>query len=208
MMRTGLIATKLGMSQVYEDGTVVPVTVLALDANRVVGHRTTEKDGYTALRVGAGQKRHLNKAELGTAVDGKGPQHIVEFRVDETSLADNAVGTPLDASFFAETNFVDVSSVAKGKGFAGVMKRYGFKGLRATHGVSVSHRSHGSTGHCQDPGKVFKGKKMAGHMGAKRVTKQALRVVRVDADNNTVLVKGAVPGTNGTLVEIRDSIKR
>ena len=208
MMRTGLLATKLGMSQVYEDGAVVPVTVLALDANRVVGHRTAAKDGYTALRVGAGQKRHLNKAELGTAVDGKAPQHIVEFRVDETSLADNAVGTPLDASFFAETNFVDVSSVAKGKGFAGVMKRYGFKGLRATHGVSVSHRSHGSTGHCQDPGKVFKGKKMAGHMGAKRVTKQALRVVRVDADNNTVLVKGAVPGTNGTLVEIRDSIKR
>ncbi len=208
MMRTGLLATKLGMSQVYEDGAVVPVTVLALDANRVVGHRTAAKDGYTALRVGAGQKRHLNKAELGTAVDGKAPQHIVEFRVDETSLADNAVGTPLDASFFAETNFVDVSSVAKGKGFAGVMKRYGFKGLRATHGVSVSHRSHGSTGHCQDPGKVFKGKKMAGHMGAKRVTKQALRVVRVDADTNTVLVKGAVPGTNGTLVEIRDSIKR
>ncbi len=207
-MRTGLLATKLGMSQVYEDGAVVPVTVLALDANRVVGHRTAAKDGYTALRVGAGQKRHLNKAELGTAVDGKAPQHIVEFRVDETSLADNAVGTPLDASFFAETNFVDVSSVAKGKGFAGVMKRYGFKGLRATHGVSVSHRSHGSTGHCQDPGKVFNGKKMAGHMGAKRVTKQALRVVRVDADNNTVLVKGAVPGTNGTLVEIRDSIKR
>ncbi|MCH9779704.1 MAG: 50S ribosomal protein L3 [Alphaproteobacteria bacterium] len=208
-MRHGLLAQKLGMTQVYEDGAVVPVTVLSFDAPRVVGHRNMEKDGYTAVQIGMGNKHHPNKSEQGKVADGDAaPTYVREFRVSSDSLDSMAIGTSFDAKHFSDTSFVDVASVARGKGFAGVMKRHGFKGLRATHGVSVSHRSHGSTGNCQEPGKVFKGKKMAGHMGNKRVTKQSLRVIRIDETTNTLLVKGAVPGGVGTIVEVSDAIKR
>jgi len=209
-MRTGVIARKLGMTRLFDEaGTHVPVTVLSLDGCQVTAQRTQEKDGYVALQLGAGAKKAKNtsKAERGhfakALVEPK--RHVVEFRVSEDNLID--VGAELSADHFLPGQKVDVSGVTVGKGFAGAIKRWNFGGMRATHGVSVSHRAHGSTGQRQDPGKVFKGKKMAGHMGQDNVTTLNLTVFRVDVERGLILIKGAVPGTEGTWVKIRDAIK-
>jgi large subunit ribosomal protein L3 len=210
-MRTGLIARKLGMTRLFDEaGGHTPVTVLSLDGCQVTAQRTKEKDGYVALQLGAGAKKAKNtsKAERGhfakALVEPK--RHVVEFRVTEDNLID--VGAEFTADHFVAGQKVDVSGLTVGKGFAGAMKRWNFGGLRATHGVSVSHRSHGSTGQRQDPGKVFKGKKMAGHMGQDNVTTLNLTVFRVDVERGLVLIKGAVPGTEGGWVKIRDAIKQ
>lgn len=209
-MRTGLLAKKLGMTRVFsEDGDHVPVTVLHLDGLQVVAQRTSETDGYTAVQLGAGKAKakRTSKAMRGhfakASVEPK--RKLVEFRVPEDALIE--AGSALSAEHFVVGQKVDVSGTSIGKGFAGGMKRWNFGGLRASHGVSISHRSHGSTGQCQDPGKVFKGKKMAGHLGSERVTIQSLEIVRVDADRGLVLVKGAVPGSKQGWVEIRDAVK-
>lgn len=210
MMRTGLIAQKLGMTRVFDsEGSHVPVTVLKLEECQVVATRTQERDGYTAVQLGAGrikvknvtkpQRGHFAKAEV------EPKRKLVEFRVSEGNLIE--AGAEITADHFVEGQKVDVAALSIGKGFAGAMKRWNFGGLRATHGVSVSHRSHGSTGQRQDPGKVFKGKKMAGHLGQERVTTQNLEVVRVDVERGLVLVKGAVPGAADSWVEIRDAVK-
>ncbi|MGF1626692.1 MAG: 50S ribosomal protein L3 [Alphaproteobacteria bacterium] len=210
-MRTGIIARKLGMTRVFsEDGSHVPVTVLAMDDCQVVGQRTDERDGYTALQLGAGRAKvkNVSKPERERfAKAGVEPKMALkEFRVTPDALID--VGASLSAEHFVPGQRVDVTATSIGKGFAGVMKRHNFGGLRASHGVSVSHRSHGSTGQCQDPGKVFKGKKMAGQMGATTVTTQNLTVVRVDPVRDVILVRGAVPGAEGGWVYIRDAVKR
>ena len=209
-MRTGLLAKKLGMTRIFtEGGDHVPVTVLSLDGLQVVAQRTSETDGYTAVQLGAGKAKakRTSKALRGhfakASVEPK--RKLVEFRVPEDALIE--AGAELSAEHFVVGQKVDVSGTSIGKGFAGGMKRWNFGGLRASHGVSISHRSHGSTGQCQDPGKVFKGKKMAGHLGAERVTVQSLEIVRVDAERGLVLVKGAVPGSNEGWVEIRDAVK-
>ena len=209
-MRTGVIAKKLGMTRVFsEDGAHVPVTVLHMDSCQVVSHKTDETDGYTALQLGAGAakaKRTSNALRGHFAKANVAPKRkLVEFRVDAEQMIE--IGSELTADHFVPGQKVDAAAISIGKGFAGGMKRHGFGGLRATHGVSISHRSHGSTGQCQDPGKVFKGKKMAGHMGATRVTTQNLEVVRVDAERGLVLVKGAIPGAAGGWVELRDAVK-
>jgi len=209
-MRTGVIARKLGMSRVFQDdGTHVPVTVLHLDECQVVAQRTDEQDGYTALQLGAGtaKAKRTSKAErvrFGKA-NVKPKRKLIEFRVAADNMVD--VGAEIAADHFVPGQKVDVAGISIGKGFAGAMKRHNFGGLRASHGVSISHRSHGSTGQCQDPGKVFKGKKMAGHMGAVRVTTQNLEVVRVDVPRGLVFVKGAVPGPKGGWLELKDAIK-
>ena len=209
-MRTGLLAKKVGMTRIYrEDGTHVPVTVMHVDACQVVGQMTEEKNGYVALQLGAGARKlkNVNKADRGrfAKVEVEPKAHVAEFRVTPDNLVD--VGAELSAEHFLPGQKVDVSGVTIGKGFAGAMKRHNFGGLRATHGVSVSHRSHGSTGQRQDPGKVFKGKRMAGHMGVVRATTQNIEVVRVDAARNLILLKGAVPGPKGGWVAIRDAVK-
>ncbi|MBC6411923.1 MAG: 50S ribosomal protein L3 [Hyphomonadaceae bacterium] len=209
-MRTGLIARKMGMTRVYDDlGNHVPVTVLSLEGCQVVAHKTSDIDGYTAVQLGAGEakpKRTSRAERERFAKAGVTPKmKLVEFRVDADKMID--VGEELSPGHFLPGQKVDVSGTSIGKGFAGSMKRHNFGGLRATHGVSVSHRSHGSTGQCQDPGKVFKGKKMAGHMGAMRRTVQNLEVARIDLDRNLVLIKGAVPGSKGGWVEIRDAVR-
>jgi len=210
-MRTGLIAKKLGMTRLFDEtGVHTPVTVLSLDGCQVTGQRTKDRDGYVALQLGAGAKKAKNtsKAERGhfakALVEPK--RHVVEFRVSEDNLID--VGAEFTADHFMAGQKVDVSGLTVGKGFAGAMKRWNFKGLRATHGVSLSHRSHGSTGQRQDPGKVFKNKKMAGHMGQDNVTTLNLTVFRVDVERGLILIKGAVPGTEGGFVKIRDAIKK
>ncbi|SHM35671.1 LSU ribosomal protein L3P [Paracoccus solventivorans] len=210
-MRTGVIAKKLGMTRLFlEDGRQVPVTVLQLDNLQVVAQRTNETDGYVALQLGAGDAKpknvsapmrgHFAKANVAPK------RKIVEFRVSEENLVD--VGEEIIAAHYFAGQFVDIAGTSIGKGFAGAMKRHNFGGLRASHGVSISHRSHGSTGQCQDPGKVFKGKKMAGHMGAARVTTQNLQVVRTDADRGLIMVKGSVPGSKGGWVTIKDAVKK
>ncbi len=209
-MRTGVIAKKLGMTRLFDEtGTHVPVTVLSLEGCQVTAQRTKDKDGYVALQLGAGAKKPKNttKAERGHFAKGLvEPKHYVaEFRVSEDNLID--VGAEFTADHFIPGQKVDVAGVTVGKGFAGAMKRWNFGGMRATHGVSVSHRAHGSTGQRQDPGKVFKGKKMAGHMGQDQVTTLNLTVFRVDVERGLILIKGAVPGTEGTYVKIRDAIK-
>ena len=209
-MRTGLIAKKIGMTRVFkDDGTMVPVSVLHIDNCQVTAIRTTEKDGYTAVQLGAGARKakNVSKALRGhlAKANVEPKMKMGEFRVSEDALLD--LGVELSASHFVAGQYVDIAGVTTGKGFAGAMKRHGFAGLRATHGVSVSHRSHGSTGQRQDPGKVFKGKKMAGHMGATRVTTQNLEVVAIDSEDNLILVKGAVPGHKGAWLEIRDAVK-
>jgi large subunit ribosomal protein L3 len=209
--RTGLLTTKVGMTRIFnETGEHVPVTVLKLDTVQVIGIRTKEKDGYVAVQLGSGKARvkNVTKAQRGVFAKAKTEpkKKLVEFRVSDNALLE--VGAELSATHFVPGQFVDVTSISLGKGFAGVMKRHNFAGLRATHGVSVSHRSPGSTGQRQDPGRVFKGKKMAGHMGDERVTTLNLRVVAVDAEENIVMVRGAVPGGEGAYVEIRDAIKR
>src|SRR6185437_7585334 len=209
-MRTGLIARKLGMTRLFdESGTHVPVTVLSLDGCAVTAQRTKEKDGYVALQLGAGAKKPKNtsNAERGhfakALVEPK--RHVAEFRVSEDNLID--VGAEFTADHFLAGQKVDVSGLTVGKGFAGAMKRWNFRGLRATHGVSVSHRSHGSTGNRQDPGKVFKNKKMAGHMGDKQRTQQNLEVVRTDADRGLIFVRGSVPGAKNGWLLVRDAVK-
>jgi large subunit ribosomal protein L3 len=208
--RTGVIAKKMGMMRLFAaDGAHVPVTVLGLEGCTVVGQRTQDKDGYVAVALGAGapKVKNMTKAERGQfAKNGVEPKSkVVEFRVAADMLA--PVGAELSADHFVVGQKVDVAGTSIGKGFAGAMKRWNFGGLRATHGVSVSHRSHGSTGQRQDPGKVFKNKKMAGHLGDERVTTQGLEVVRVDADRGLIFIKGAVPGAEGGWVEVRDAAK-
>ena len=211
MLRTGLIAKKLGMTRLFmEDGKQIPVTVLQLDGLQVVTQRTMEKDGYTAVQLGAGtpKVKRVSKAMRGhyAAQKVEPKRKLVEFRVSEDNLI--SVGEELSAEHYLDGQKVDVSGTSIGKGFQGAMKRHNFGGLRATHGVSVSHRSHGSTGQCQDPGKVFKGKKMAGHMGAARVTTQNLEVVKTDAERGLIMIKGAVPGSKGGWVTVKDSVKK
>lgn len=209
--RAGLITTKIGMTRIFnENGEHVPVTVLKLDEVQVTGIRTKEKDGYNAVQVGYGKSKvkNVSKATRGTYAKSKiePKRKLAEFRVDEGAPA-LEVGAVLTADHFTVGSFVDVTSTSIGKGFAGPMKRWNFGGLRATHGVSVMHRSHGSTGGRQDPGRVFKNKKMAGHMGQRRVTTLNLQVAAVDLENGVLMLKGSVPGSNGTYVLVRDGIK-
>ncbi len=210
-MRTGLIAQKLGMTRIFTgEGEHVPVTVLKVDNCQVVAVRSAEKDGYSAVQLGSGtaKVKNVSKAERERFAKAKvAPKRkLVEFRVSEDAVLD--VGAELAPSHFISGQRVDVTGTSIGKGFAGVMKRHNFSGLRASHGVSVSHRSHGSTGQNQDPGRVFKGKKMAGHMGDKRVTTQNLEVVSTDDERGLILVRGAVPGSEGGWVLVRDAVKR
>ena len=210
-MRTGVIAKKVGMTRLFqEDGRHVPVTVLALENCQVVSHRTQERDGYMAVQLGAGEAKQKNvakpqreafaKAEVGLKMK------VAEFRVDsEEALL--PIGARISAEHFVAGQKVDITGHTQGKGFAGAMKRWGFGGLRASHGVSISHRSHGSTGNRQDPGRVFKNKKMAGHMGDRQRTQQNLEVVRTDADRGLIFVKGSVPGTKNSWMLIRDAVK-
>src|SRR5450755_2905556 len=208
-MRTGVIAKKLGMTRLFDEaGTHVPVTVLSLEGCQVTAQRTKDKDGYVALQLGAGAKKAKNttKAQRGhfakALVEPK--RCVAEFRVSEDNLIE--LGAELAADHFLPGQKVDVAGVTVGKGFAGAIKRWNFGGMRATHGVSVSHRAHGSTGQRQDPGKVFKGKKMAGHMGSERVTTQNLVVVKTDTVRGLVMVRGAVPGSKGGWVLVRDAV--
>ncbi|PWE32878.1 50S ribosomal protein L3 [Maritimibacter sp. 55A14] len=210
-MRSGVIAKKLGMTRLFmEDGRQVPVTVLQLDNLEVVAQRTAERDGYTAVQLGTGaaKAKRVSRAMRGhfAAASVAPKRKIAEFRVAPENMIE--VGEEITANHYFEGQFVDVSGTSIGKGFAGAMKRHNFGGLRASHGVSISHRSHGSTGQCQDPGKVFKGKKMAGHMGAARVTTQNLQVIKTDADRGLIMVKGAVPGSKGGWVTIKDAVKK
>lgn len=209
-MRTGVIAKKLGMARFFDEGGVhVPVTVLSLEGCQVTGQRTQDKDGYVALQLGAGAKKAKNtsKAMRGhfakAQVEPK--REVAEFRVTEENLIE--VGAEFTADHFVAGQKVDVTALTVGKGFAGAMKRWNFGGMRATHGVSVSHRAHGSTGNRQDPGKTFKNKKMAGHLGQETVTTLNVTVWKVDAERGLILVKGSVPGTEGTFVKIRDAVK-
>ncbi len=210
-MRTGVIAKKVGMTRLFqEDGRHVPVTVLALEDCQVVSHRTADRDGYFAVQLGAGeakqknvakpQREHFAKAEVALK------KQVAEFRVEnEDGLV--PVGAKISADHFLAGQKVDITGHTQGKGFAGAMKRWGFGGLRATHGVSISHRSHGSTGNRQDPGRVFKGKKMAGHMGDRQRTQQNLEVVRTDADRGLLFIKGSVPGSKNGWLLVRDAVK-
>lgn len=211
MLRSGVIARKLGMTRLFmDDGRQVPVTVLQLDGLKVVAQRTPERDGYAAVQLGAGsaKAKRLGQAMRGhfAAAKVEPKRKLAEFRVDPRNLID--VGKEITADHYFEGQYVDVSGTSIGKGFAGAMKRHNFAGLRASHGVSISHRAHGSTGQCQDPGRVFKGKKMAGHMGDARVTTQNLQVVRTDAERGLIMVKGAVPGAKGGWVTVKDAVKK
>lgn len=209
-MRTGVIAKKLGMARFFDEaGVHVPVTVLSLDGCQVVAQRTKDKDGYVALQLGAGAKKAKNTSKAMRGHFAKGEvepkRTLAEFHVSEDNLID--VGAEFTADHFVPGQKVDVTAATVGKGFAGAMKRWNFGGLRATHGVSLSHRSHGSTGNRQDPGKTFKNKKMAGHLGQETVTTLNVTVWRVDTERGLILVKGSVPGTEGTYVKIRDAVK-
>jgi large subunit ribosomal protein L3 len=209
-MRTGVIAKKVGMTRLFEEsGRHVPVTVLALEGNQVVARREIDKDGYVAVQLGAGvakaknvakpQRGHFAKAEV------EPKARIAEFRVAEDALLD--VGAEIAADHFITGQLVDVTGHTQGKGFAGAMKRWGFGGMRATHGVSISHRAHGSTGNRQDPGRVFKNKKMAGHMGDRQRTQQNLEIVRTDVERGLLFVKGSVPGSKGAWLLVSDAVK-
>ncbi len=210
-MRTGIIARKIGMTQRFgESGDQIPITVLKMDNVQVVAQRTREKDGYTAVQLGWGTAKvknvsgpmrgHFSKAKVEPKLK------LAEFSVTPDAMLE--IGALLSPAHFSDGQFVDVTGISIGKGFAGSMKRHNFRGLRASHGVSVSHRSHGSTGQCQDPGKVFKGKKMAGHMGANRVTIKNLQIVSTDVEQGLILVRGAVPGSKGSFVRILDANKK
>jgi large subunit ribosomal protein L3 len=210
-MRSGVIAQKLGMTRVFTDaGEHVPVTVLKLDGCQVVGHRSQDKNGYVALQLGSGKRKpkNVSKAERGHfAVAKVEPKRkLAEFRVNDDELI--PVGAEITADHFVVGQFVDVTGITVGKGFAGGMKRWNFGGLRATHGVSISHRSIGSTGGRQDPGKTFKNKKMPGQMGVEKVTTLNLKVVQTDVERGLILVEGAVPGSAGGWITIRDAIKK
>ena len=209
-MRTGVIAKKVGMTRLFQaDGRHVPVTVLQLEDLQVIGRREMDRDGYTAVQLGAGKAKAKNVAKPQRTAFGKAEVEpkakVVEFRVDEDALLD--VGARISAEHFVAGQLVDVAGVTQGKGFAGAMKRWNFGGLRATHGVSVSHRSHGSTGNRQDPGRVFKNKKMAGHMGARNRTQQNLEIVRTDPMRGLLFIKGSVPGHKGAWLTVSDAIK-
>ncbi|SKA11709.1 50S ribosomal protein L3 [Consotaella salsifontis] len=209
-MRSGVIAQKVGMTRVYnEAGEHVPVTVLKVENCQVVAQRTQEKNGYTAVQLGAGLAKVKNTTKSLRGVFAQASvepkRKLAEFRVSDDNMID--VGAEITADHFVVGQKVDVTGTSIGKGFAGAMKRHNFGGLRATHGVSVSHRSHGSTGNRQDPGRVFKNKKMAGHMGQTRVTAQNLEVVRTDADKGLIMVRGAVPGSKGGWILVRDAVK-
>ena len=209
-MRTGVIAKKMGMTRLFQDdGRHVPVTVLQLEGVQVVARREMDRDGYTAVQLGAGVAKAKNVAKPQRCHFGKAevePKAVVcEFRVTEDNLLD--VGAELSADHFVAGQYVDIQGRTQGKGFAGAMKRWNFGGLRATHGVSVSHRSHGSTGNRQDPGRVFKNKKMAGHMGDKYRTQQNLEVVGTDAERGLIFVKGSVPGSKGGWLFVKDAVK-
>ncbi|GAA6177436.1 50S ribosomal protein L3 [Sulfitobacter pacificus] len=211
MLRSGVIAKKLGMTRLFmEDGKQIPVTVLHLDNLQVVAQRTIEKDGYVAVQLGAGtaKAKRTSQAMRGhfAAAKVEPKRKVAEFRVDADAML--PVGEEIIADHYFAGQYVDVAGTSIGKGFAGAMKRHNFGGLRATHGVSISHRSHGSTGQCQDPGKVFKGKKMAGHMGAARVTTQNLEIVKTDTERGLIMVKGAVPGSKGGWVTVKDAVKK
>ena len=210
-MRSGLIARKVGMTRVFDaEGAHVPVTVLQIEKCEVVAVRTAEKDGYDAVQlgVGAAKVKNVTKAERGHFAKAKvePKRKVAEFRVSADALID--VGAELSAAHFIPGQFVDVTGTSIGKGFAGVMKRHNFRGLRASHGVSISHRSHGSTGHRQDPGRVFKGKKMAGQLGDERITTQNLKVVSTDVERGLLLIQGSVPGAPGGYVLVKDAVKR
>lgn len=210
-MRSGIIAKKVGMTRLFmDDGKQVPVTVLQMENCQVVAQRTGDKDGYTAVQLGVGSAKAKNTSQPMRGHFAKASvapkRKLAEFRVSEDNLID--VGAEITADHFLAGQKVDVAGTSIGKGFAGAMKRHNFGGLRASHGVSISHRSHGSTGQCQDPGRVFKGKKMAGHMGAARVTVQNLEVVRTDVERGLIMIKGAVPGSKGGWVTVRDAVKK
>jgi large subunit ribosomal protein L3 len=210
-MRTGVLAKKVGMTRFFDEaGQHVPVTVLSLEGCQVTAQRTQEKDGYVALQLGAGAKKAKNtsKAERGHFAKGLvEPKRVVgEFRVSEDNLIE--VGAEFTADHFIAGQKVDIQGVSVGKGFAGAMKRWNFGGMRATHGVSVSHRAHGSTGQRQDPGRTFPGKKMAGHLGQETITTLNITVWKVDAERGLILVKGAVPGAEGSFVKVRDAVKK
>ncbi len=209
--RTGLLARKLGMTRLFnEDGSSTPVTVLHVDAVRVVAQRTEETDGYTAVQVGLGtaKPKNVTKPNRGHFAKAgvEAPLKVVEFRVDPAAIL--APGTVLSAAHFVPGQKVDVTGTSKGKGFAGAMKRWNFSGLEASHGVSISHRSHGSTGNRQDPGKTFKNKKMAGHLGVERITTLNLKVAKIDIERGLVMVEGAVPGAKGGWITVRDAVKK
>ncbi|HCC27526.1 MAG TPA: 50S ribosomal protein L3 [Erythrobacter sp.] len=210
-MRTGVIAKKVGMTRLFqEDGRHVPVTVLALENCQVIAHRTEDRDGYFAVQVGSGEakQKNVNKPQREAFAKAEVPlkMKVAEFRVD-TEEALLPVGARISAEHFIAGQKVDITGHTQGKGFAGAMKRWGFGGLRATHGVSLSHRSHGSTGNRQDPGRVFKGKKMAGHMGDRQRTQQNLEIVRTDADRGLLFVKGSVPGAKNGWLLVKDAVK-
>jgi len=210
-MRSGIIAKKLGMTRLFlDDGRQIPVTVLQMENLQVVAQRLPETDGYSAVQLGAGEAKAKNTTKpmrghfARASVAPK--RRLVEFRVAPENMI--GVGEEITADHYFAGQYVDVAGTSIGKGFAGAMKRHNFGGLRASHGVSISHRSHGSTGQCQDPGRVFKGKKMAGHMGAARVTVQNLQVVRTDSERGLIMVKGAVPGAKGGWVTVKDAAKK
>ena len=212
-MRTGIIGTKIGNSSFFnEDGSVTPITIIKVDDCVVSQIKTKDKDGYNAIQLASIENNlkisNVKKPQrkIFSSINSKPKKVLKEFRVLEENLLD--IGAILDVSHFQKDQIVDVTGVSIGKGFQGSMKRHNFKGGRASHGVSVSHRAHGSTGNSQDPGRVFKGKKMAGHMGAKKVTKQNLKIISVDQDNKLISIKGSVPGKKNTVVLIKDAIKK
>ncbi len=213
MLRSGLIATKIGNSSFYQDnGFNTHVTVLRIEECVVSNVKTTEKDGYNAVQLASIETNkditYIKKPQrkIFSSIKTKPKRIIKEFKVDNDNILE--IGTKLNADHFTVDQFIDVSSISIGKGFAGVMKRHNFGGLRASHGVSISHRSHGSTGQNQDPGRVFKGKKMAGRMGNKKVTKQNLKVIQIDKENNLLIVKGSVPGKKNSIIYLKDSVKK
>lgn len=210
-MRSGVLAQKLGMTRIFNDaGESVPVTVLKMDGLQVVAQLTEEKNGYTAVQLGLGLAKVKNTSKPMRGHFAKASveprRKLAEFRVSAENMLD--IGAELSAEHFVPGQKVDVTGTSIGKGFAGAMKRHNFGGGRATHGNSISHRSHGSTGQCQDPGKVFKGKKMAGHMGATRITTQNIEVVKTDNDRGLILVRGAVPGSKGAWILVKDAVKK
>ena len=211
-MRTGLIGKKLGSSSYFSDnGKMTPITLIKIEECIVTGIKTKEKNGYNALQIASIEdnlkESNVNKAQkkIFTSIKINPKRHLKEFRIDENNFFE--VGTIINVSHFEKGKFVDISGISIGKGFAGSMKRYNFAGGRASHGVSVSHRAHGSTGNSQDPGRVFKGKKMAGHMGSKKTTKQNLMILDIDNNNNILIIKGPVPGKRNSVVLIKDAIK-
>ena len=212
-MRTGIIGTKIGNSSFFnEDGSVTPITIIKVDDCVVSQIKTKDKDGYNAIQLASIENNlkisNVKKPQrkIFSSINSKPKKVLKEFRVLEENLLE--IGAILDVSHFQKDQIVDVTGISIGKGFQGSMKRHNFKGGRASHGVSVSHRAHGSTGNSQDPGRVFKGKKMAGHMGAKKVTKQNLKIINVDKDNKLISIKGSVPGKKNTVVLIKDAIKK